>query len=253
MTRYTDGLVPARLVQAGRDGAHAFPRPADHVLDRLTATFAQLDSDKPTAVPAAAVEQADPWQVIVERWIAVQTSDRTREGYTREARLYTGWCEQRGLDPRAVRRHDVEAYRNARTVSGDSARTLARRLSALSSLYTYAGGYGIGSNPVSGVKRPKIDRSSSPSQSLARPEVPRLLAVAQEDGPRSAALVALLVLNGLRVSEALGDDVADLGHDHGHRTLTIRGKGGAQTKVPLAPLVARAVDACPGRILGRRV
>jgi site-specific recombinase XerD len=170
-------------------------------------------------------------------------SDRTRDGYAREARVYTEWCNERGVDPRGARQYDIEAYRNSCTVAGDSARTLARRLSALSSLYVYGGGYGIGANPVAGVKRPKADRNSSPSQSLDRGEVPRLLAVAEQDGPRSAALVALLVLGGLRVSEALGADIADLGHDHGHRTLTIRAKGGVETKVPLAPVIARAVDA----------
>lgn len=204
-----------------------------------------------TIVPSTAVAPVEPWSVIVDYWVAAQTSDRTVDGYRREARVYTAWCDERGLDPRGARRHDIEAYRNDRGAAGDSARTLARRLSALSSLYVYAGGYGIGANPVAGVKRPKVDRSSSPSQSLARTEVPNLLAVAEADSPRSAALVALLVLGGLRISEALSADVADLGHDHGHRTLTIRAKGGAETKVPLAPIVARAVDtAVAGRQSG---
>ena len=200
-----------------------------------------------TVMPSTALDQPDPWPVIVHRWIAAQTSPRTREGYEREARVYSEWCEQRGLDPRVVRRHDIEAYRNERTAAGDSARTIARRLSAISSLYTYGGGYGFGANPVTGVKRPKVDRNSSPSQSLARGEVPELLAVAEADGPRSAALVALLVLAGLRVSEALAADVADLGHDKGHRTLTIRAKGGAEVKIPLAAAVARAVESAAGK------
>ena len=198
-------------------------------------------------VPASRTPEVEPWPVIVDRWIAAQTSPRTREGYMREAVLFTDWCEQRGLDPRAVRRHDVEAYRNDRTEAGDSARTIARRLSALSSAYTYGGGYGLGANPVTGVKRPKVDRNSSPSQSLARGEVPRLLATAEADSPRSAALVALLVLAGLRVSEALSAEVSDLGYDKGHRTLTIRAKGGAEVKIPLAAPVAHAVDAMVGR------
>jgi site-specific recombinase XerD len=200
-----------------------------------------------TVIPAAAVELADSWPLIVDRWLAAQTSARTREGYGREAGLFTDWCDGRGLDPRAARRHDIEAFRNDRTSAGDSARTLARRLSAVSSLYTYGGSYGLGANPVTGVKRPKVDRNSSPSQSLARGEVPELLAAAEADSPRSGALIALLVLAGLRVSEALSADVADLGYDKGHRTLTIRAKGGAETKIPLAVPVARAVDAAVGR------
>lgn len=195
---------------------------------------------------ASETPTAEPWPVIVSRWIDAFTSPRTREGYAREARLYTAWCLERSLDPRAARRHDIEAYRNERAAVGDGARTVARRLAALSSLYNYGGGYGIGANPVTGVKRPKIDRSSSPSQSLARHEVPRLLATAEADSPRSAALVALLVFSALRVSEALAARIEDLGWDKGHRTLTIVGKGGAETKIPLPPVVAAAVEAAAG-------
>src|SRR5579871_4400843 len=202
-------------------------------------------------LPSTSVQPTDAWSVIADRWLAAQTSPRTREGYAREARLYTAWCDARGLDPRAARRHDVEAYRNERKASGDSPRTLARRLAAISSLYTYGGGYGIGANPVTGVKRPKIDRASSPSQSLADGEVPRLLEAARMDGPRSGALVSLMVLSGLRVSEALAARIEDLGYDRGHRTLTIRAKGGAETKIPLPPVVAHAVElAVDGRESG---
>jgi integrase len=209
------------------------------------------DAVAPNAVSGAVLlaserPAAEPWPVIVDRWLESFTSPRTRDGYAREARIFTLWCLERGLDPALARRHDLEAYRNERTAAGDSARTIARRLSAISSLYVYGGGYGLGANPVAGVKRPKVDRHSSPSQSLARDEVPALLAAAEADGPRSAALVALLVYSALRVSEALAADVTDLGHDKGHRTLTIRAKGGAEAKVPLPPAVARAVDSAVG-------
>lgn len=195
---------------------------------------------------ASEVPSAEPWPVIVNRWLDSFDSPRTRDGYAREARLYTMWCVERGLHPANARRHDIEAYRNERTADGDSARTVSRRLSALSSLYVYGGGYGLGSNPVTGVKRPKVDKSSSPSQSLARREVPRLLEAAEADSPRSAALVALLVISALRVSEALSAQIEDLGHDKGHRTLTIRAKGGAETKIPLPPAVVAAVDGAIG-------
>lgn len=200
---------------------------------------------------ASEVPTAEPWAVIVDRWIDSFDSPRTREGYGREAKIYTLWCMERGLGPAHARRHDLEAYRNDRTAAGESARTVGRRLSAISSLYVYGGGYGLGANPVTGVKRPKVDKSSSPSQSLARREVPQLLAVAEQDGPRSAALVALLVMSALRVSEALSASIENLSHDKGHRTLTIVGKGGAEMKIPLPPAVAVLADqAVAGRTAG---
>ena len=56
------------------------------------------------------------------------------------------------------------------------------------------------------------------------------------------ALVALLGLLGLRIFEACGANIADLGEEHGHRVLRVRGKGGKVVLVPLPPAVARAVD-----------
>jgi integrase len=57
------------------------------------------------------------------------------------------------------------------------------------------------------------------------------------------ALVALLGLLGLRIFEACGCDIADLGEEHGHRVLCVRDKGGKVVLVPLPPAVGRAIDA----------
>jgi integrase len=59
-------------------------------------------------------------------------------------------------------------------------------------------------------------------------------------------LISLLALNGLRVSEALGADIENLGLERGHRTLTILRKGGKVVTVPLAPRTARAIDLVVG-------
>ena len=65
-------------------------------------------------------------------------------------------------------------------------------------------------------------------------------------GGRDHALISLLALNGLRVSEALGADIEDLGLERGHRTLTIVRQGGKVVIVPLAPRTARAIDLAVG-------
>ena len=78
---------------------------------------------------------------------------------------------------------------------------------------------------------------------LSADELRRLLAAAAAHSPRSAALTPLLVLNGLRISEALSTDVRDYSYDRGHRVLRIIRKGAKPARVPLAPPVVRAVDA----------
>ena len=59
---------------------------------------------------------------------------------------------------------------------------------------------------------------------------------------RDGALITLLALNGLRISEALNADIDDLSTERGHRTLAIVRKGGKHVTIPLAPRTGRALD-----------
>jgi integrase len=59
-------------------------------------------------------------------------------------------------------------------------------------------------------------------------------------------LISLLTINGLRISEALGADIDQLGLERGHRTLTVLRKGGKIVTIPLAPGTARAIDLAIG-------
>jgi integrase/recombinase XerD len=65
--------------------------------------------------------------------------------------------------------------------------------------------------------------------------------------PAEHALVSLLALNGLRVSEATGADIENLSVERGHRTLVITRKGGKVATIPLAPRTARAIDLAVGK------
>jgi integrase/recombinase XerD len=65
------------------------------------------------------------------------------------------------------------------------------------------------------------------------------------------SLLAMLGLLGLRIFEATGADIGDLGEEHGHRVLRVCGKGGKVVLVPLPPAVGRAIDrAIAGRMRG---
>jgi len=70
-----------------------------------------------------------------------------------------------------------------------------------------------------------------------------MLTAARESGNRhDFALVAVLGLLGLRIFEATGAVIGDLGEEHGHRVLRVCGKGGEVVLVPLPPAVGRALD-----------
>src|SRR5689334_21834671 len=81
---------------------------------------------------------------------------------------------------------------------------------------------------------------------LDRNELGALLVAAGLGQPAEHALVSLLALNGLRVSEATGANVENLGIERGHRTLVITRKGGKVVTIPLAPRTARAIDLAVG-------
>jgi integrase/recombinase XerD len=59
-------------------------------------------------------------------------------------------------------------------------------------------------------------------------------------------MAVLLGLNGLRVSEACGAHVEDLGIERRHPTLGIVGKGNQPATIPVVPRTARTVDLAVG-------
>ena len=95
------------------------------------------------------------------------------------------------------------------------------------------------------MRRPRLDYESR-AAGLDRNELGALLVAAGLGLASEHALISLLTLNGLRVSEATGANTEALGHERGHRTLTIIRKGGKVVTIPLAPRTARAIDLAIG-------
>ena len=99
--------------------------------------------------------------------------------------------------------------------------------------------------PVAHVRRPRLDYESH-ATALNRNQLGGMLVAAGLGPPAEHALMSLLALNGLRVSEATSADIEHLGLERGHRTLTITRKGGKVVIIPLAPRTARAIDLATG-------
>jgi integrase/recombinase XerD len=92
------------------------------------------------------------------------------------------------------------------------------------------------------VRRPAVP-AESPTLGFTHLQFEALLTAARESAkPCDFALVAMLGLIGLRIFEATGADIADLGEEHGHRVLRVCGKGTKIVLVPLPPAVGRAID-----------
>jgi integrase/recombinase XerD len=166
----------------------------------------------------------------------------TREAYALDLRQFTAWCWQHDQRLFTVRRVDIESFARHLEDVGKARATVARRLSTVVGFYRYAEEEGvIDHSPAVHIRRPRIDYESHVAH-LDRNELGVILVTAGLSSPRDHALVSLLALNGLRVSEAIGADIAALGLERGHRTLSVLRKGGKLATMPLAPRVARAVD-----------
>jgi integrase len=129
---------------------------------------------------------------------------------------------------------------------GRSQFAVARRLCTVSGFYRYAEQEGLlERSPAAHVRRPRLDYESH-AIGLDNNEVGGLLVAAGLASARDHALISLLAINGLRVSEALGAAIEALGIERGHRTLTVLRKGGKVATIPLAPRTARAIDLAIG-------
>jgi len=173
-------------------------------------------------------------------------SGLTREAYMLDLRQYAAWCTEHHVAVFGARRADIECFARHLESLGRARATIARRLCTVACFYRYAEQEGlIATPPAAHVRRPRLDYESH-ATGLDRNEVGAMLVAAGLASARDHALVSLLALNGLRVSEATGADIEDLGLERGHRTLTIQRKGGKVVTVPLAPRTARAIDLAVG-------
>ena len=172
-------------------------------------------------------------------------SAATRKGYHRDLACWLSYCAAQAIHP--VHRHPPHACRGvpAPARAAGARATMRRRISTLSSWFTWLEDEEISvGNPAARVRRPL--RHTRPQPWLDRNELTDLLAAAETEGGYAYPLVCLLGLNGLRVSEACSPDVGDLGGARYQPTLRIIGKGDKPAEIPLNPRTHEAIDLAVG-------
>lgn len=209
--------------------------------------LAFADPDEPRALMTheELVEFTDQW--LNNR----RLSNHTREAYRRDVHVWLDWCAERGLNPLMARFTHVNDYGrwlectpNGKTRKPLALASVGRRMTGLSSWYSFLVKLGVlGANPAADADRPFVDRDNSTTVGMTPLEVDDLLRAAYTDSLRSYALLCLLADLGLRVSEALGLTVEDLGYEQGFRTVRFVGKGGKNHHRRLSPGVGNAINA----------
>ena len=178
----------------------------------------------------------DDW-LVVERGLA----DNSLAAYRRDLRRYEAFLRERGVtDPATIGEDTVHTYvRHLESLTDDDGARLlapssvARALVAVRSFHRFCAREGfVDRDPSEEVGAPRVPAGIP--KALDETEVDLLLGAVTGDDPlaqRDRALLELLYGTGIRISEAVGLDLADLDLEDG--TLRVLGKGSKERIVPL--------------------
>lgn len=170
-------------------------------------------------------------------------SANTIESYKRDLDGFSDFSEAHGVRLECAQTEMVRAYLETLYSKHVSARTVARRMSALRQFFRFLISEGVREDdPLSSIDRPRQDRTLP--KYLSEPDVDRLLQAAAQwpgrEGLRLTVLMEILYATGLRVSELVSLTMSAISHDR--QMLLVRGKGGKERMVPLTDAARLAVD-----------
>lgn len=184
-------------------------------------------------------------------------SDATVEAYARDLHQFESYLQQHGgtLDaPQDITRHMVQGFLADLHRLRMNKTSMGRKLSALRGLFRYlAKKKFITVIPTDGLRNPKTDtrhpKALNVDQTFAvlderkqqTAESTRHRGHAREQLTRDLALAELLYGSGLRISEALDLDIADI--DPASGVVRVMGKGSKERMVPLSDTAKTALQA----------
>lgn len=203
-------------------------------------------------VPAAdppAEGGAASFEELAALFASRQRSENTRLAYGADLDRFAHWCQGEGAEPLALGPDELARYQAACEAEGTSPATVARRLAALSSFYSLAVEEGsIDGSPLADLVRPVA--VPSVTLELDAVQASALVDAGARLNPKTALLVDLLLLDGLKLGEALAADAADVtvGHGDDGATLSVARRGGRRAEIELhEPTVEAANDYLQGR------
>jgi integrase/recombinase XerD len=171
------------------------------------------------------------------------SSPNTARAYSADLARYLDWAERTGVDPIGLTHRQLRLYLAELDRAGYARRTVARRLSAVRSLFAYLVAEGLTPSDPSSVltapkipsRLPKIVSADAVTAILESPDVNT------PTGLRDRAVLELLYATGARVSEVSDLRLGDLDLTQGQ--ITVMGKGSKQRIVPLHRVAAESVRA----------
>jgi len=166
-------------------------------------------------------------------------SKHTTSNYKRDLQRLHEFCAKKtkrkleDADIELISREMVQDWLVDGHAQGLAAATLARRLSSVKSLFSFAIRLQhCSENPAMGMRAPKLGKRLPKTVPPAQTQQ-LLQATNRPDDARELALLALLYGCGLRVSEVVGVDITDLSLGGRMNSLRVLGKGNKERVIPL--------------------
>ena len=166
----------------------------------------------------------------------------TLRNYGTDLRHFFDFLDDRDAAVRSIDKLLLREYLSSLVAARVAPASVTRKVSAMRSFYRHLRTEGvIDQDPLFGVRGPRRERRLP--RFLTQEQIDALIGAADRDTPqglRDRALLELLYAAGLRVSEAVGLDVA--GIDLNERTVRVWGKGARERQVLMGKPAARAVE-----------
>lgn len=175
----------------------------------------------------------EPSNDYILSFIRNQSCFNTKRDYRAEIELFYRTVGKKASE---VTLADILAYKENLVTRGLKPATIAKKLTVLRRLFTFLYEQGvIPINPSAGVKLPKVSNETT-REILSLAECNHFITSIDSSkilGKRDKAVVALLLVNGLRVCEIVRANIGDLVQSDGCWVLRVHGKGGklADTRI----------------------
>jgi len=184
---------------------------------------------------------------LVHMEVARSASPHTIKAYRTDCREFLDIADAAGIDPLTLDRRGVQTYFSA-LYRRHAPSSQARKLAAVRGLYRFWKRRGVvAANPWVGVRGPKQEKRLP--DFLPVDEAFVLMTAPDEKTPqglRDRAILEMLYAGGLRVSELVGLDLADVDARGG--TARVTGKG---RKERIVPVGSKALDALANYLAAR--
>jgi integrase/recombinase XerD len=179
-------------------------------------------------------------------WLQKQKSERTRVAYRSDVADFINTVGIKTPDDfRRVELPAVIAWQRSMERAGYKPKTIRRRLSALSSLFTHLAQKGlVEGNPVREAPRPNVNRKQGTTAAFSTREARAILDAPDPgtlQGLRDRAILAVGLQVGCRRSEIAHLTVASFHVNTGYPSLRFVRKGGQELSVAIHPNVAQRI------------